>query len=80
MKIQKVRGGIVTRPGGNKERRSAHLVVAVHGSSGLAAGAWRGLRLLGLWCGQAVAQGQGLVTMVAGGVLEGALWVRAELQ
>lgn len=62
------------------KKREAHLIVAVHGSPGLAAGAWRRLRRLRFWCGQAVAQGQSLVTMVAGGILETALWVRAELQ
>lgn len=75
----KLKDGCITRLREKEERSCAHLVVAVHSSSGLPAGARRGLSLLRLWCGQAVAQGQGLVTMVAGRVLEGALWVRAEL-
>lgn len=50
-----------------------YLVVAVHGPTDLSAALWR--------CrGSAVTKGEGLVAMVAGGVLERSLWGGVELQ
>lgn len=56
-----------------KAAKGTYLAVALDGTSGLSAAGWE-------WGGCRLAQGKGLVAVVAGRVLEGALGLGVELQ